>query len=147
NKLRLPLQAYSRPRCFEGGHELGIGLLHGVQEHSVGTEAADDCCKFVGIWPGATSAGVTRVIVNKDRHSSIVQGLCCLRQAGHVIEVPLVSVVNTDDRVGVPEHDPIKAAKSLSRVGKEFFRSEALGVEVEEEFIPEPHLRHGKTAC
>ena len=146
-ELGLPLQSDPRTSGVQGGDEVGVGLSEGVEEDPVRAETADHRREFGGVRPAAAGPGVPGVVVDEDVDAGGPQLRGGLGEPGDLVEVPLVAVVDADHRVGVPQHDAVQPAEALAGVGQEPFRGEPLGVEVEEQLVPQPDLRDGEAAA
>lgn len=125
---------------------MGVSLLERVEEDAVCAEAAHRRGELLSIISRTSGARVPRVVVEEHGDSGGAQCGCGVCQAVHVVEVPLIAIIDPDHRVGVPEHDAVESAEAEAGVVEESLRCELLGVEVEEQLVPQPHLRHGEAA-
>ena len=135
-EFRLSLQAYPRPCPVERGDEVGIRVLQRVEEDAVGIEPADHLREFVDVLTAAPGSRVPWVVVDEHAYAGIVQGSRGFRQAGDVIEIPLVALVDADDGIRVPQHDAVESAEPLVRIVEEALRGEPLPLRVEEQLVP-----------
>ncbi len=81
--------------------------------------SATTAASSVSVVAAAAGADVPRVVVDEHVQTRLVERPHQVCEAGHVVEVPLVAVVDADHRVGVPQHDGVEPAEPLAGVGEE----------------------------
>ena len=142
-ELGFGLQRQARVGREQRVDQRGIGLLERVEEDPVEVEVGDDRGQLRRIRAAAPGAGVPRVEVAEHPDARGVQGVHEGPQAGHLpVVIPLVAAIHPDHGVGVPQHHPVEAAEPCACVGEQPLGGERPGLEVVEQLVPQPHLRH-----
>ncbi len=139
----LAFERDTAPRGIDDAAQSGVGDLQGVEEDAVGPELSHDAGdRLVVVDRLASRADVPRVVVDEYADAALVERVHELPEAGHAtVEVELIALVDPDHRIGMPEHHAVEASELMLRLGAEPVRSEAPGVVVVEELVPQPDER------
>ncbi len=130
------------------GDELGHGFLHRVEEDAVGAEVTGHVRHRLRVGHAfSTRARIPRVVVDEDAHTARLDRRDELADPGHVaVVVELVSLVDPDHRIGVPEDDRVVAAELALALVEQAIGGEAGRLVVVEEVVPEPDECAGEAA-